>query len=108
MFIRQLDYLSPRVTFYHKGFLSHNSILSGILSIITIIFVLVLAIYYFLEIILREKPNGYYFPTFVVLFLQLIVVGILASLGMKIYFAHFVGFVNFDHFAQFVDFVVVH
>ena len=65
MFIRQLDYLSPRVTFYHKGFLSHNSILSGILSIITIIFVLVLAIYYFLEIILREKPNGYYFPTFV-------------------------------------------
>ena len=65
MFIRQLDYLSPRVTFYHKGFLSHNSILSGILSIIAITFIIILAIYFSLEIIQRKDPNGYYFPSFV-------------------------------------------
>ena len=65
MFIRYLDFLSPRVTFYHKGFLSHNSIFSGILSIISIILILILAGYYFLEIIQRKDPNAFYFNTFV-------------------------------------------
>ena len=65
MFIKYFDYLSPRVTFYHNGFLSHNSILSGILSIIVVIFILILAGYYFLEIIKRKDPISYYIPTFI-------------------------------------------
>ena len=65
MFIRQLDYLSPYVTFYHKGRLSHNSIFSGILSIIAIIFVIILAVYYALEIIDRTDPNTFYFNSFI-------------------------------------------
>ena len=65
MFIKQLDYLSPNVTFYHKGHLSHNSIFSGILSIIAIIFVIILAIYYALEIINRTEPNTFYFKSFI-------------------------------------------
>ena len=65
MFIKYFDYLSPRVTFYHKGFLSHNSILSGILSIIAIAFIIILAVYYSLEVIERKDPNAYYFPTFI-------------------------------------------
>ena len=65
MFIRQLDYLSPYVTFYHKGHLSHNSIFSGILSIISITFVVILAIYYALEIINRTDPNTFYFNSFI-------------------------------------------
>ena len=65
MFIRTLDYLSPSVTFYHRGYLSHNSIPSGILSIVTITFVLILAIYYILDIIQRTDPNTFYFNSFV-------------------------------------------
>ena len=65
MFIRQLDYLSPYVTFYHKGRLSHNSIFSGILSIIAVIFVIILAVYYALEIIDRTDPNTFYFNRFI-------------------------------------------
>ena len=65
MFIRQLDYLSPYVTFYHKGNLSHNSIFSGILSIITITFIIVLAVYYTLEIIQKTSPNAFYFNSFI-------------------------------------------
>ena len=65
MFIKNLDYLSPRVTFYHKGFLSHNSIISGILSIIAILFIISLAIYYSLEIIQKKNPNAFYFNTFI-------------------------------------------
>ena len=64
MFIKYLDYLSPKVTFYHKGTLSHSSILSGIISIIAIIFVIMLAVYYFLEIIERRNPNVSYFKSF--------------------------------------------
>ena len=64
MFIRSLDYLSPRVTFYHKGFLSHNSIISGILSIIAIVFIIILAVYFSLELIQRNEPNAFYFNTF--------------------------------------------
>ena len=65
MFIRQLDYLSPYVTFYHKGNLSHSSIFSGILSIISITFIIVLAIYYVLDIIQRASPNAFYFNSFI-------------------------------------------
>ena len=65
MFIRQLDFLSPYITLYHKGDLSHNSIFSGILSIITIILLVVLALYYVLEIINRTNPNAFYFNRFI-------------------------------------------
>ena len=65
MFIRNLDYLSPYVTFYYKGNLSHSSIFSGILSIISITFIIVLAIYYVLDIIQRASPNAFYFNSFI-------------------------------------------
>ena len=65
MFVRTLDYLSPSVTFYHKGYLSHNSIPSGILSIIAIICLIILAVYYALDIIERSDPNTTYFNRFV-------------------------------------------
>ena len=64
MFIRYLDYLSPRITFYHKGFLSHNSIFSGIISIISIITMIYLAIYFSLELVLKEEPNARYYNSF--------------------------------------------
>lgn len=64
MFIRYLDYLSPRVTFYHKGFLSHNSIVSGILSAIALVFIIILVVYFSLEIIQRKNPNSFYFHSF--------------------------------------------
>ena len=65
MFIRYLDYLSPRITFYHKGFLSHNSIFSGILSIISIVTMIFLAIYFSLELILKEEPNAHFYNSFI-------------------------------------------
>ena len=64
MFIKYLDFLSPRITFYHKGLLSHSSILSGIISIIAIIFIIILGIYYSLQIIKRKNPNISYYKNF--------------------------------------------
>ena len=64
MLIKQLDYLSPSITFYHKGYLSHKSIFSGILSVITIVFILILAGYYSFEIINRKVANTFFFNSF--------------------------------------------
>ena len=65
MFIKYLDYLSPRITFYYKGFLSHSSIISGIISVIAITFIIILAIYYSLDLIQRKEPNTFYFNSFI-------------------------------------------
>ena len=64
MYIKYLDYLSPRITFYYKGFLSHSSIASGIISIISIIFLIILVVYFSLDIIQRKDPNTSYFKSF--------------------------------------------
>ena len=64
MYIKYLDYLSPRITFYYKGFLSHSSIVSGIISIISIIFLIILIVYFSLDIIQRKDPNTSYFKSF--------------------------------------------
>ena len=65
MFIKNLDYLSPPITFYHKGSLSHSSILSGIISIISIIIIIIIAIYFLLDLMQRKSPNSFYFNSFV-------------------------------------------
>jgi len=65
MFIKQFDFISPKVTFYYQGFLHHSSILSGILSIISLIFIILLAVYYSLEIIDKKNPNSFSFTSFI-------------------------------------------
>ena len=65
MFIKYLDFLSPRITFYHKGFLSHSSITSGIMSIIAVLFVISLSTYFSLDIIKKTNPKAFYLHSFV-------------------------------------------
>ena len=65
MFIKYLDYLSPRITFYHKGLLSHSSISSGILSIIAVISVILLGINFSFEIIRKTNPKTFYLHSFI-------------------------------------------
>ena len=65
MFIKEIDYLSPLITFYHNKKLSHSSILSGILSFITTIIIIILAIYYSMALIFHKNPEAFYFVRFV-------------------------------------------
>ena len=65
MFIRNLDYLSPPITFYHQDSLSHSSIVSGILSIISFILIIVIAIYFSLDLINRENPSAFYYNRYI-------------------------------------------
>ena len=64
MVIKKLDVLSPPVTFYYKGVLSHPSIVSGIISIIAFIIIMFFAAYYSLFVIMRKNPKTYYFSSF--------------------------------------------
>ena len=65
MFIRNLDYLSPSITFYHKKFLSHTSIISGILSILSYIIIIGFAVYFSLDIFKRKNPKAFYYNRFI-------------------------------------------
>ena len=65
MILKELDFLSPQITLYHKGFLSHSSVISGIISIISIIIIILLGVYYSLDLINRENPKIFFFNRFV-------------------------------------------
>jgi len=64
MFIKRLDFISPPITFYHQGYLSHSSIISGIISIISASFIFALAIYFSLDLIKRRDPNVFSYNSF--------------------------------------------
>ena len=53
LLIKELDYISPSITFYHNSQLSHSSIISGIVSIISILFIMA----YPIPLILSPKKN---------------------------------------------------
>ena len=55
MFLKKFDYISPPITFYHKNYLAHTSILSGILSIISLLLILMISGYFVRQIIHREN-----------------------------------------------------
>ena len=65
MFIKNFDFLSPQITLYHKGLLSHSSVVSGIISIISFIIIIIFAACYSMDLIKRENPKVFFFNRFV-------------------------------------------
>jgi len=55
MILKKLDFISPEITLFYKGFLSHSSIMSGIISLISCSIIICISIYYFLSLIYRER-----------------------------------------------------
>ena len=56
MFLKKLDFISPKVTIYYKGSLIHSSIFSGILSIISVLFIFFMTLDYISDMIERKNP----------------------------------------------------
>ena len=56
MFLKKLDFISPTITIYYKGSLKHSSIVSGILSIISVLFIISMTLYYLFDIIQKKNP----------------------------------------------------
>ena len=55
MILKKIDFISPEITLFYKGSLSHSSIISGILSLISCSIIIVISVYYFLMLIYRER-----------------------------------------------------
>ena len=65
MSIKELDFLSPKISLYYKGSLSHSSSFSVILSIISSIIIITFSIYFSLDLIQRKNPDFYYLNRYV-------------------------------------------
>ena len=61
MSLATLDYISPKITFYYKGYHSHNSKFGGLLTIIMIILVIVIVIYYFFTVVLYRNLTSIFY-----------------------------------------------
>ena len=57
MFLRQIDFLSPQITLYHKGFLYHSSFMSGILSIVMFLLIIIFSFLHLAKLWQREKES---------------------------------------------------
>ena len=65
MLIKDFDYLSPSITFYHNRSLSHSSILSGIISAISFIIIIIYSIHFFLDFINHKNPDAFYYNRYI-------------------------------------------
>ena len=63
--LKNIDFLSPDITLYHKGYHSHSSWMSGIISLIQVIILIFCGIYYFLDLIYHREPKAYYYNRFI-------------------------------------------
>ena len=54
--LKKIDYLSANITLYHKDSLSHDSWMSGLLSLFSFILFILLSIYYSLDFLKRQNP----------------------------------------------------
>ena len=64
MIFKEIDFLSPPVTFYHKGSLSHSSVISGLLSALAFLVILAFGIFYSLDLIKHRNPTAFFFNRF--------------------------------------------
>ena len=67
MFLKEIDFLSQPITLFNQGSVSHSSLPSGILSIITVVIILILSIREIKVIFQRnsETPSSTSFTYFI-------------------------------------------
>lgn len=65
MLIKEIDYLSPKITFYYSNYLTHKSVLSGILSILNYLLLLLLVVYYLVLVFIRKNPEAFYYRSYI-------------------------------------------
>ena len=65
MFFKKLDMISPPITIFYKGNLTHPSIFSGILTLIGYFVVFYFGIRYSIEYIRHQNPQIYYYNRYI-------------------------------------------
>ena len=103
MFLKEIDILSPEITLFYKGSLSHSSKTSGILTIITFIIIIYISLCYLLELLDRKNS----FPNVSTSTLFTEDAGIIPINSSS--FFHFISFVYDSHYPekQYFDFTLL-
>ena len=65
MFLKSFDIISPTITLYYKGDTSHPSIISGVISIIACVIILILGIIDLTNCLKKNKLTAYFFNRYV-------------------------------------------
>ena len=61
MFLKYIDIISPNLTLFFKGNLSHSNIFSGIISLLIYLISIFSIIYFSFDIIFRLNPTSYFY-----------------------------------------------
>ena len=61
MFIKKIDFLSPKLTLHFFNLYSHSSIISGILTLITYFLYLLAFTYFLFDLFLRENGTSFFY-----------------------------------------------
>ena len=61
MFFKKMDFLSPKITLWRNGELSHSSIFSGILTLFVYAGIITIGIILSLDTIQKKNPSAFYF-----------------------------------------------
>ena len=62
---KQLDNLSPKIILFYKGYECHSSSISGIITILTYITIIILGLIFSLDLILKRNPTSFFYNTFI-------------------------------------------
>jgi len=65
MFLKKFDIISPEITLYYKGETNHPSIISGVITIISCLVVLVFSIIYLVDCLNKKNPTAYFFNRYI-------------------------------------------
>ena len=61
---KQLDNLSPKITLFYKGLKRHSSSISGIITIIIYITIIILGLIFSFDFIFKKNPSSYFYNRF--------------------------------------------
>ena len=65
MIFKKFDFLSPHINLYYKGHNTHNSIFSGILTIMAYIIIFIFSVYYSQDFFKKRSPIAYFYNRYV-------------------------------------------
>ena len=65
MMFSKLDLITPKISLFFKGKKTHSSVFSGILTLISYIIILIISVYFSLDLIKRQNPGVYFLNRFI-------------------------------------------
>ena len=65
MFLKYIDIVSPKITFYYNGSLIHSSIFSGIISILAFCLIISFSYPFLNDFIHNKNLNAFYYISFI-------------------------------------------